>query len=275
MSKKFLKYIAGFLFMASIFWSCKQNTNPQIMGHSHNDYEHTRPLFDALDCHFKSIEADVFPIGDSLFVAHNFEDIEPGRTLRNLYLNPLMQQIEENNGSVYGDGEEVILFVDIKESGLKTYQLLHQILENYKSVLTEFNKKETIHRSIMVVVSGDRPFEYMKNQAIRYAGYDGRLSDLDSGISSSLMPIVSNNWSEYFKWDGTGEMPEAEMKKLNELAQKAEEKGYLLRFWGTPNKTQNQRQAVWTELKKANVGLIGTDHLKELQHFFITNNRAN
>lgn len=271
MSTKFLKYLAGTLFLASGFWGCKQNTSPEIMGHSHNDYEHTRPLYDALDCNFKSIEADVFPIGDSLFVAHNFEDIKPGRTLRNLYLNPLMQQIEKNNGSVYGDGKEVILFVDIKESGLKTYQLLHKILESYKSVLTEFNEGKKIQRNIMVVVSGDRPFEFMKAQKIRYAGYDGRLSDLDSGISSSLMPVVSNSWSEYFNWDGTGEMPEAEMKQLNELAQKAKERGYLLRFWGTPNKTENQRQAVWTELKKSNVGLIGTDNLKELQHFLMTN----
>ncbi len=269
---KGLKYLAGFLFFAVIIFGCRQNENGQIIqGHSHNDYEHVRPLFDALDCYFKSIEADVFPVGDSLFVAHNSEDIKPGYTLRKLYLDPLKQEIEKNNGSVYGDGEEVVLFIDIKVDGLKTYRLLHKILENYKSVLTEFNEGEKIQRNIMVIVSGERPFEFMKEQKIRYAGYDGRLSDLDSGISSSLMPVVSNAWGEYFKWDGTGQIPDAEKKKLHELAQKTKERGYLLRFWGTPNRTEAQRNAVWTEFKNAQVGLIGADNLKELQHFLMTN----
>ena len=275
MSTKFLNYLTGILLLTSGFWGCKQHAILENIGHSHNDYEHTRPLFDALDCHFKSIEADVFPVGDSLFVAHNCKDIKPGRTLRKLYLDPLMQEIKKNDGSVYGDGVEIILFIDIKIDGLKTYHLLHKILENYKSVLTEFNESKKIQRNIMVVVSGERPFEFMKEQKLRYAGYDGRLSDLDAGISPSLMPIVSNDWSEYFKWDGTGQIPDAEKKKLSGIAQKAKECGYLVRFWGTPSRTEDQRNRVWTELRNAQVGLIGTDNLKELQHFLMTNERGN
>lgn len=33
---------------------------PLERAHAHNDYEHDRPLFDALDSGFKSVEADVF-----------------------------------------------------------------------------------------------------------------------------------------------------------------------------------------------------------------------
>jgi len=49
--------------------------------HAHNDYLHERPLLDALDHQFRSIEADVFARGDSLYVAHNQRDIRPGKTL--------------------------------------------------------------------------------------------------------------------------------------------------------------------------------------------------
>ncbi len=52
---------------------------------------------------------------------------------------------------------------------------------------------------ITVVVSGNRPFEFMKSQKIRYAGYDGRIEDLDSDISSDLMTVVSDNWAKCFK----------------------------------------------------------------------------
>ena len=240
-----------------------------IPGHSHNDYEHERPLFDALDCKFKSIEADVYSIGDSLFVAHDFDKILPGRTLRNLYLNPLKKRLAENKGSVYGNGEEIILLVDIKDDGLKTYKLLHEILQEYKSIITVFENGRKIQKAVMVVISGNRPFEYMESQDIRYAGYDGRLIELDSGIPSSFMPVISDNWSRHFSWDGIGELPNNEKMKLQNLATKAKSKGYILRFWSTPNRTADQRQAVWKELKNADVGIIGADHIRELQYFYL------
>jgi hypothetical protein len=180
------------------FFSTKKEKIQILPAHSHNDYEHERPLFDALDCNFKSFEADVYSVGDSLFVAHDFDQIKPGRTLRQLYLEPLKNQIIKNNGSVYGNGEEVILFIDIKDDALKTYQNLHRILTEYKSQLTSFAHDKKKQGSIMVVVSGNRPFEFMQSQTIRYAGFDGRLENLDSGISPSLMPVVSDNWFKIF-----------------------------------------------------------------------------
>lgn len=237
-------------------------------GHAHNDYEHERPLFDALDCQFKSIEADVYSVGDSLFVAHDFDQIKPGRTLRQLYLEPLKKRIQKNNGSVYGNSEEIILFIDIKDDGLKTYKVLDKILEEYKSGLTVFENGLKKQGSILVVVSGNRPFEFMQSQAVRYAGYDGRLENLGSGISPTLMPLVSDNWTKHFSWDGNGKMPEEERLKLKLIAANAKNDGYILRFWGTPNQTPEQKKNVWQELWNADVGLIGADDLKSLREFF-------
>jgi hypothetical protein len=64
-------------------------------------------------------------------------------------------------------------------------------------------------------------------------------------------------------------MPENEKQKLTDYAEIAKNKGYLLRFWNTPNQTSEQRIAVWQELKNAGVGLIGADNLKELQKFLM------
>ena len=264
------KTIGVFLFLF-VFFGCGSNKNQKIRvwpAHSHNDYEHERPLFDALDCHFKSVEADVYSVGDSLFVAHNFDQIKPGKTLRNMYLNPLKKRITENNGSVYGNGEEIILLVDIKDDAMRTYQLLDKILQNYADMLTVFQNGQKKKGSVMVVVSGNRPFKFMSNQTIRYAGFDGRLENLDSGVSPNLMPMVSDNWTKYFTWDGTKRMPSDERILLQSFANKASSEGYILRFWGTPNQTPEKRVAVWTELKDAGVGLIGADHLKELEEFF-------
>ena len=88
---KVKKTISILLFLFVIF-GCGSNKNQKVRvwpAHSHNDYEHERPLFDALDCHFKSVEADVYSVGDSLFMVHSFDQIKPGRTFRQLYLEPL------------------------------------------------------------------------------------------------------------------------------------------------------------------------------------------
>src|SRR5690242_5509037 len=47
---------------------------PLTRAHAHNDYEHTRPLLDALDQGFCSVEADVWLIDGELRVAHDERD---------------------------------------------------------------------------------------------------------------------------------------------------------------------------------------------------------
>src|SRR5256885_4523438 len=58
-----------------------------VHAHAHNDYEHPRPLLDALDCGFLSVEADVFLVNGQLLVAHDREKTSPQRTLQSLYLD--------------------------------------------------------------------------------------------------------------------------------------------------------------------------------------------
>src|SRR5271154_2391532 len=57
--------------------------------HAHNDYEHTRPLFDALDQGFTSVEADIYLVDGQLLVGHTRSSLKPERTLEKLYLDPL------------------------------------------------------------------------------------------------------------------------------------------------------------------------------------------
>lgn len=264
---KLIKSI-GLFFLLAVITNCDfkgEEKDIVIAAHSHNDYEQANPLVDAINYKFKSIEVDVFSVGDSLFVAHDFNQIKPGKTLRKLYLDPLKEIISKNNGSVYGEGTELILLVDIKDDGLRTYKLLHKILESYKEMFTSYNQNVKETASISIIVSGNRSFDYMKNQTVRYASYDGRISDMDSGISSSLMPLISDNWQHHFKWNGIGKMPADEISKLDLIVNKCHENGYMLRFWNTPDKPGIERDAVWKKLKDAQVDLIGSDHSKDLK----------
>src|SRR5512138_1200419 len=77
---------------------------PLAHAHAHNDYEHARPLLDALEHGFCSVEADVWLIDGQLLVAHDLKDVKPERTLQALYLDPLRARVARNAGKVFRDG---------------------------------------------------------------------------------------------------------------------------------------------------------------------------
>src|SRR4051794_37993520 len=77
---------------------------PLKNAHAHNDYAHARPLFDALDQGFCSVEADVFLVDGKLLVGHTLFELKPDRTLESLYLDPLRERIKTNGGRVYRGG---------------------------------------------------------------------------------------------------------------------------------------------------------------------------
>ena len=237
---------------------------PLANAHAHNDYEHTRPLFDALDQGFCSVEADVFLAKDTLLVGHTILSLKPERTLENLYLDPLRARIKANGGRVYKDGPTIWLLVDVKTEAKATYQLLDKVLANYSDIISVVKDGKFEKKAVTVVVSGNRAKADITAQKVRHAGIDGRPADLDSKEPAYLIPWISESWSSLFKWRGEGPMPEEERAKLKELVRKAHQGGRLVRFWGTP-----ENVAFWRELRAADVDLINTDQLEKLRQFLV------
>lgn len=231
--------------------------------HAHNDYQHPRPLLDALDRGFLSVEADVHLAGGELLVAHDLKDARPGRTLRRLYLDPLRERVRANGGRVHPSGPPLFLLIDVKSAADATYAALDRELADYADLLSVVRDGRFEAKAVTAVLSGNRvsPAALAK-QAVRYVGLDGRLPDLDADHPAHLMPWVSGSWFPAFRWRGDGPMPAAERAKLREQAGKAHARGRLLRYWATP-----ESEAVWAELRAAGVDLIGTDRLDRLRDF--------
>jgi len=242
----------------------KTGPKPLIRAHAHNDYEHNRPLFDALDQGFCSVEADIYLVDGQLLVAHNRSDVKKERTLQALYLDPLRDIVRTNGGRVYRGGPECTLLIDVKSDWHSTYPALRTILEHYADILTTFRDGSTETNAIRVIISGNRSKEMFTGESVRYAAYDGALSDLDSQDPASLVPWISSSWSQTFKWHGKGLFPEAEKTKLLDIVTKANEHGRRVRFWATPDQPD-----FWRELLAADVDLINADDLEGLQAFLI------
>lgn len=237
---------------------------PLTRAHSHNDYEHTRPLLDALEQGFCSVEADVYLVDGELLVAHDRNKVQPGKTLQALYLDPLKAMVKANGGRVYQDGPEVSLLIDLKTSWQTTYPALRRILQQYAEMLTQFEQGRRKDGALLVVVSGDRSKEMFAGEKVRYATYDGQLTDLDgeNPPGADLVPWISCNWRSAFKWNGQGNIPAAEKEKLRSLVKRAHAQGKRLRFWGAPDVP-----VFWSELLAEEVDLINTDKLAELRQF--------
>jgi hypothetical protein len=237
--------------------------------HAHNDYEHTRPLFDALDQGFTSVEADIYLVGDQLLVGHTGSSLKPERTLEKLYLDPLCERARANGGRIYRDGPPFYLLIDVKTAAQPTYKRLHEVLSNYSDLLTTIRDGKVEAKAVTAVVSGNRDKAAMAKQKVRYAGLDGRAADLDGQDPASLMPWISDRWGALFSWKGEGAMPAADRARLQEMVRKAHAQGKLLRFWATPEK-----EAFWGELYSAGVDLINTDKLAELAAFLRKQEKA-
>jgi len=239
--------------------SSKREVRPLVQAHSHNDYEQVRPLSDALDRGFCSIEADLWLVEGQILVAHDREKVNAQRTLQALYLDPLRERIQHNNGHVFPDGPTCTLLIDVKSEAASTYTVLRQILRSYADILTEFTPTNSTPKALTVILSGNRAVELVAVEPLRYAALDGRLTELESNPSTNLFPLISDNWQKHFNWRGEGDFPQPEQQKLSAFARRAHEQGRRIRFWATPDS-----RAGWRELQQVGVDLIGTDNLAGL-----------
>jgi hypothetical protein len=239
-------------------------TAPLLRAHAHNDYEHTRPLLDALDQGFCSVEADVWLVEGELLVAHELKKVSKERTLQKLYLDPLLERVKANGGSVYTNGPTVTLFIDFKTEATNTYHALTAALKPYEKMLTAFTPNSTETKAVTIIISGNRPRALMEAEPVRHVSYDGRLDDLKKPASPHLIPMISDNWSKHFKWRAKGPLPEPEQAKLKALVEQAHAQARRIRFWNAPDSP-----AGWAVMLEAGVDLINTDNLVGLHDFLL------
>jgi hypothetical protein len=232
-------------------------------GHSHNDYHQQAPLHHAMKEGMVSIEADIFARNGKLLVGHTEAELNSSQTIESLYLNPLAKAISNSNQHF----NPIILLVDIKDNGIETYALLKNDLAQYREILTEYSNNKTTNKPVTIVLSGDRPIEILKNEQQRFAFLDGRFNAEDLSSDPKLMPLISDDWNNYFKWDGNGTMPDEEYKRLVRMVNECHSQNKMIRFWGIPNNPETN-EAVWNVLESAQVDLIGTDCPSCLKQFY-------
>jgi hypothetical protein len=236
--------------------------SPLDRAHAHNDYVHARPLLDALDRGYGSVEADVHLVDGALLVAHARDSVHAERTLESLYLAPLRAWIASRGGAVHPGRPPLTFLIDVKSHAESTWVALEPLLRRYDDVITSWHGDSMTTRPVIAVISGERPLVTLPAQRDRWAALDGRLADLDAmhGPPAAAMPLVSSDWKKFTDWRGRGAPPSSLRRRLASIVARAHAQGRQLRFWNTPD-----LPVVWRFLVRSDVDLIGADDLDGLR----------
>lgn len=234
-------------------------------GHSHNDYTRKRPLLDALDNGFMSVEVDVFFRKGDIKVAHTIFGISKKKNLKNLYLEPLSKRVKENGGSVYaGEDCEFVIMIDLKDNGPEIMDVLNKQLSEYPELFTTYSNGKKTQGPVKIVLSGGPQYDLVMKYDPRVMCMDEHISGFDKKHNVDVCPRVSTKYGSEFSWTGRGEMPADEKQKLEELVKNAHMYGKKVRLWATP-----ANEAVWKAQLDAGVDWINVDNLARFRKFYL------
>jgi len=231
--------------------------------HSHNDYEQTIPFWQAYDQRFGSIEADIYARNGKLYVAHNPEDIRPTRTLEALYIEPIVQQVRENKGKIYGKaGFPLQLLIDLKTPAQQTLPLLVKMLAAHPTVFGTGGP-------VQVVVSGNVPSPQQFGNYPDWLRFDGRPEVTYTADQLKHIGLISQDLTQYTHWNGKGLIVKKEREKLQAVIQQVHSQGKKVRLWATPDNINS-----WKTLMNLGVDYINTDQIAPLGRFLASRGTA-
>lgn len=222
--------------------------------HSHNDYLRNVPFWEALAAGAGSVEADVFLVGDSLYVAHTKEEIETLRTLETLYLQPLQKMLAIG----LKHPEKLQLLIDIKSEPYSTLDALIRTFKGYPLI--------TGDDALAIVISGNRPkpSEYPDYPDFILFDYQS-LDTIENTDILEKIALISLNFRNYSEWNGEGRLTDDDLKKISSVIEKAHTFKRPFRFWGTPDSA-----TAWKTLVDLGVCYINTDNPFECSYYLKT-----
>ncbi|KAH6652177.1 hypothetical protein BKA67DRAFT_660939 [Truncatella angustata] len=261
--------------------------------HSHNDYWRTVPLFSALHAGCIGVEADVhlFDNDDKLYVGHNDASLTPNRTLQSLYINPLMDLLNQTNPSTQffnGTGtkhgifdadpsQSLTLLIDVKTDGAKTWPHVVAQLQplREKGWLSYVENGVRHNGPITVVGTGNTPFELIiANSTYRDYFFDAPLQtmyeDPDKDVDSTTVDMKYNSTNSHYASVSLGKsigstflgVSDEQLKTIKGQLKGAHRRGLTARYWDTPGWPIGLRDGIWHTLVFAGADMLNVDDLR-------------
>ncbi|KAL8968016.1 MAG: hypothetical protein Q9183_002661 [Haloplaca sp. 2 TL-2023] len=263
--------------------------------HSHNDYWRKVPLYDALAAGCTGVEADVWldPLKpNELRVGHTRKDLTAARTLKSLYIDPLLTILENQNtpANVTVDAlnntmkvgvfnsspnTSLTLLIDLKTSSKETFPVVLKLLQPLLEAgyLTTWTRDRGLIRGPITVVCTDyiefKSILSPENSSPRIIFFDAPLPALSS-LTPTPQDLQYNSNNSYYTsvsfdveigkpW--LGMMTPGQVVKVRQQIQGAKERGLVSRYWDTPSWPVRAKEGVWRVLEREGVGMLSVDDL--------------
>lgn len=201
---------------------------------------------------------------------------QPGRTLRRLILSPLFARARAGGGRIARD-QKVPFRLVVEFTGpnrdadvlLRAYRMLDQQLRDHGTLLSRCEQGRLVPGAVTVSVAGIVDVrQLLSTQTVRHAFTDGTFDDIGSqSAPPTLIPMISEQWSRRFGWDGRDEIPAEERHLLHAWVRSAHEDGRTVRISGLPSGSRRERRAVWAGLGAAGVDVIADQDRRGLARY--------
>lgn len=239
-------------------------SNAQVIIHSHNDYIHAKPFWEAYQNKAGVIEADVFAVNNQLMVAHSKDEIDTANTLQHMYIEPIVQLFHQHNNYVSADSNYTFyLMIDVKENWQQVLPLLLKTLNQYPSVFNRTKNK----KAIQVFISGERPPDSLFASYPSEIMFDGLPAKSYSDAELNKIVMISDDFKNSSQWSGIDSFPSKDKNALIKIISVAHAQNKPVRFWGAPD-----TQLCWSTLTQLGAYVINTDKVKECREFLNKNN---
>ncbi|KAK6075748.1 hypothetical protein SCUP515_05867 [Seiridium cupressi] len=264
-----------------------------IQCHSHNDYWRTVPLFSALHAGCVGVEADVhlFDNDDKLYVGHDDASLTVNRTLESLYINPLVDLLNQTNPrTVFFNGtdtkngvfdvnrnQSLTLLIDVKTDGAKTWpKVVAQLQPLRERGWLSYVENGVRHDGpITVVGTGNTPFELIvANSTYRDYFFDAPLEkmyeDPDSDSEPATVDMTYNSTNSHYASVSLTKavgltilgVSDEQLKTINGQLKGAHRRGLTARYWDTPGWPIGLRDGIWHTLVYAGADMLNVDDLR-------------
>lgn len=271
--------------------------------HSHNDYWRQYPLYSALKAGCIGVEADVWLIDDELFVGHSYSSLTTNRTLRSLYVNPLMEILGKQNpvtefhpkldaprNGVFDTNAEqtLVLMIDFKTNGAALWPHVYAQLEPLRTAgyLTSVKDTSITPGPITVVATGEAPFDLVVANTTRDIFFDAPLASMDAN-DAEMVPndgeghSSSGRWAaDFYVYNATNsfyastdfsnaigsiwsEPNTSQLSQIRSQIQAAHDRGLKARYWDTPSWPRGLRNQIWNILVREGADFLNVDDLRD------------
>lgn len=259
--------------------------------HSHNDYARNIPLYDALAVGCSSVEADIWLRHDVdgnevLLVGHTSRSLTSDRSLSALYLDPLLQILNnQNNPDPYPTEAQhqtlqpagifssypnttTVLLLDFKEDSATLFPAVVNALEPFrqKGYLTTYANDTLTTGPLTIVASGLASLSDVTSPNTtlsRSIFLDAPLDSLSSSLyntTNSYYASLSLSKAVGYLW--AGKFSSKQVETVKEQISAAEEKGLKSRYWGTISWPIPWRMGTWKTLMENGVSVLNVDDLE-------------